>query len=132
MDVERAVDEYVARGLNLFRQLRSEGNALSLLAVRMLRSQLHVLGVEASRLERKKISGEKSATHAPAQLPVRAIAKEKSCLICEHGRLIDYCLYAGKRTGFLYCLECRAVFKDPTSKAERDRFWKTQGNASSR
>lgn len=115
MDIERAVDDFVLRGKSLFHHLRSEGEALSDLGLRILRTQLHILHVEAARLEHLKLVG----TNPPAKSPIRFAAERKSPDKCEHHRLIDDCIDAkGERTGYVYCLECAGIIKDTFRKPQ--------------
>ena len=94
MDIERATDDFVRRGADLFRQLRLEGESLSVLGLTTLRTQLLILNVEAARLQH--------------------VAMKKSN--CSHSRAIDDFIDAnGERTGFVCCLECKAIFKDPAA-----------------
>jgi hypothetical protein len=124
MDLERAVDDFVSRGKALFVHLRSEGEALSDLGLKILLNQLHILNVEATRLKQVRLSAHRRRTQSMSSkksvLPTNP-ALEKTHLIpaCTHGRLIDYFLNAdGQRTSLLHCLECGAVFQDPLLKPE--------------
>jgi len=110
MDIERAVDDFVSRGRDLFRHLRLEGQSLSHLALGMLRTQLHILTVEAARLKRvKQFSDPTSSEKSPASPPPD----------CSHRRLIDDIVDAnGERTGLAYCLQCGGFIKDPFPKPE--------------
>ena len=105
MDLERAVEDFVGKGKDLFRRLRSEGMSLSDLGLGILRTQLHILTVEATRLKVQKLSanrtnGEQSISPADG---------------CAHGRAIDnYVDEHGNRTKLFYCLECGAVIEDPS------------------
>lgn len=105
MDVERAVDDFVKNGISLFRQLQSEGTCLSYLALQTLRTQLHVLRVEADRLEHLK------------RIRVKSRGRHNAPDVCEHHRLIDDCLDAtGGRA--VYCVECGEILKDTFPKSE--------------
>jgi hypothetical protein len=120
MDIERAVDDFVSRGKNLFHHLRSEGESLSDLGLRILRVQLHILHVETARLVHIKLARPTAtAETSPALSPVQAKTEKKSPDECVHRRLIDDCVNAlGERTGLVYCLECEAIIKDPFLKPE--------------
>ena len=105
MDIERAVEDFVDKGKDLFRRLRSEGESLSPLDLLILRTQLHILTVEAARLKSKHLIGKR--TKAGEQSKADA---------CAHGRAIDnYIDENGKHTTLFFCLECGAVIEDPSS-----------------
>ena len=101
MDIERAVEDFIHKGKDLFRRLRSEGDSLSDLGLGILRTQLHILTVEASRLTCKQ----------PVASPVQGAP-------CAHGRAIDnYIDASGNRTGLFYCLECGTVIEAPSPRS---------------
>jgi hypothetical protein len=106
MDIERAVEDFVHKGKDLFDRLRSEGESLSTLGLDILQTQLHVLTVEATRLNRqKRITKTTKATEKQSRVPLTT---------CAHGRAIDnYTDEKGKRTERFYCLECGAVIDEP-------------------
>ena len=111
MDIERAVEDFVVRGKTLFHHLKSEGHALSDLALRILRTQLHILQVESRRLQNNK--------QTPAEAPIRSARTAKSPEKCDHGLMIEVCVDAnGKRTGQVYCVECGTIFKDPPRRSD--------------
>jgi hypothetical protein len=120
MDIERAVDDFLLRGQNLFHHLRSEGESLSDLGLRILRVQLHILHVETARLVHIKLARPAAtAETSPALFPVQAKTEKKSPDECVHRRLIDdYVNAHGERTSLVYCLECEAIIKDPFLKPE--------------
>lgn len=110
MDIERAVDDFVSRGKDLYHQIKSEGGALSSLGLHTLQTQLHILQVEARRIEQNQ----QNSSRLPS---VRSSRRKTSPQTCRHRRVIDDCLDAqGQRTGFVYCLECMAIFKDPAEQ----------------
>ena len=101
MDIERAVEDFVQKGKELFRRLRSEGDSLSDLGLGILRAQLHILTIEASRLKSKH----------PIVSPVQGNA-------CAHGRAIDnYIDEKGNPTKLFYCLECGTVIEAPCPRS---------------
>ena len=51
MDVSQAVKDFVIQSKELFHLLRREGRDLSDLELHMLRSQLHLLEIEATNLQ---------------------------------------------------------------------------------
>jgi len=83
MDIERAVGDFVSKGRELFHRLRSEGESLSDLALGLLRTQLHILNVETSRLKQaRRISNRNKANptsseNSSVQLSVRRKNKKK-------------------------------------------------------
>jgi hypothetical protein len=104
MDIERAVDDFVHKGKDLFRLLRSDGEALSPLALGVLRTQLHILTVEAARLKSQQLIAKKTNAEQSTR---RADA-------CAHGRAIDnYIDEKGNQTKLFYCLECGTVIEPP-------------------
>lgn len=54
MDIQRAVNEFIAEGKNLYHRLRSEGEDLSDVELMALREQLHILDAEAGDLQELK------------------------------------------------------------------------------
>ena len=107
MDVERAVEDFVRRGKDLFDQLRAEGQTLSSVGLQILRTQLHILGIEAARLKHANVIAERSKIkHVKAKTP----NKLKPAATCPHRRAIDdYFDEKGNRTNLFYCLECGTV-----------------------
>ena len=126
MDIERAVGDFVSNGKDLFHGLRSEGQSLSDLALGMLRPQLHILTVEAARLNHARRSSNRdnanpeSSENSSVQVAVRRKNKKKSESAlpnCSHTRLIDDVVDVNeKRIRLVYCLECGAIIKDPFPK----------------
>jgi hypothetical protein len=121
MDIERAAEDFVRRGKVLFDQLRSEGEALSDLGVRVLLTQLHILNVEVTRLKHtRQFSGKgiASTTSPKEKAPTEErLEKKGSKPACLHRRLInDFVNGDGQRTTLVSCLECGAIIKDPLLK----------------
>ena len=110
MDIERAVEDFVGKGKDLYRRLRSEGDSLSGLGLGILRAQLHVLTVEAGRLKAQQLSANRiSGTLAAVQIHA-----------CTHGRAIDnYIDENGNRTKLFYCLECGTVIDAPPAASDK-------------
>lgn len=109
MDIERAVDDFVHKGKDLFRLLRSEGGFLSPLGLGVLRTQLHILTVEAARLNSQQ----------PIAKKTDAVPSTREADVCAHGRAIDnYIDENGKRTNLFYCLECGSVIEAPTPPSQ--------------
>lgn len=107
MDIERALDDFVHKGKDLFRLLRSEGGFLSPLGLEVLRTQLHVLTVEAARLKSQPLIAKKTD----------AAQSTREANTCPHGRAIDnYIDESGNRTKLFYCLECGTVIEDPSAE----------------
>lgn len=109
MDIERAVEDFVHTGKDLFRRLRSEGESLSNLGLGILRTQLHILSIEAARLKSQ-------------QLTTNTTKREQSAAqvsACAHGRAIDnYIDGNGNQTTLFYCLECGTVIEAPPVPSE--------------
>ena len=115
MDIEREVETFVSKGKDLFRSLRAEGDALSDLALQILRAQLHILNVESARLLQMRITNNGSAT-SPKKSPVWPPSQAQSCNHqCLHSRLIDDFVNMEGKT-LVYCLECRTIITDPHIK----------------
>ena len=113
MDIERAVEEFVANGKDLFRRLRSEGDSLSDLGRHILRTQLHILSVEADHVHSKRLPAKKTTSG--------------EFETCAHGRAIDnYLDENGNRTKLYYCLECGGVIEAPSTRS--DAVAGNQGN----
>ena len=111
MDIERAVEEFVVKGKDLFHRLRS-GESLSLLGLKILRTQLHILTIESSRLKSKQLSVKKT----------KVAQSTREANACAHGRAIDnYIDENGHRTKLFYCLECAAVIEDPSAASQTQR-----------
>ena len=101
MDLERAVEDFVTTGKDLFRRLRSEGESLSDLGLGILRTQLHILTVEASRLSAKQ--------------PVVNLVQGNACA---HARAIDnYVDENGNVTKLFCCLECGTLMEAPSPRS---------------
>ena len=110
MDIERAVEDFVHTGKDLFRRLRSEGESLSNLGLGILRTQLHIFSIEAARLKSKQLIAEKTNG---AQCTVQV---DDACM---HRRAIDsYIDESGNRTKLFYCLECGTVLEAPPVPSE--------------
>jgi len=62
MSIQRAVNEFVSQGKDLYRQLRSNGATLSDVDLMTLREQLHILDAEAGHLQDLK-EGEVEDSH---------------------------------------------------------------------
>ena len=109
MDIERAAEDFVTKGKEFFRLLRSEGGFLSPLGLGILRTQLHILTIEAARLKSQQLTanrtnGEQSTVQVSA---------------CAHNRAIDNYIDAnGNRTKLFYCLECGTVIEAPPPGTE--------------
>lgn len=109
MDIERAVEDFVTKGNELFHRLRSEGESLSRLGLRILRTQLHILTIESCRLKSQQLT----ATRTIGELSAVRVAA------CAHGRAIDnYIDEQGNRTKLFYCLECGTVIEDPPAASD--------------
>ena len=104
MDIERAVEDFVHKGQELFRLLRSEGKSVSPLGLGVLRTQLHILTVEAARLKSHQFITKKT----------NVVRSRREVEACAHGRAIDnYIDENGHRTDLFYCLECGTVIEAP-------------------
>ena len=57
MDMQHLVKQFVSESKNLYRKLRSHGQALSDLDLVALREQLHILDTEAGHLQDLKSDG---------------------------------------------------------------------------
>ena len=57
MDIQRMVKQFISDGKNLYRKLRTHGEALSDLDLVALREQLHILDTEADQLQDLKSDG---------------------------------------------------------------------------
>lgn len=57
MDIQRLVKQFISDGKNLYRKLRTHGEALSDLDLVALREQLHILDTEADQLQDLKSDG---------------------------------------------------------------------------
>ena len=114
MDIEREVETFVSKGKDLFRSLRADGDAISDLALQILRTQLHILNVESARILhlRIKVNGSPaSSKKSPVWSPhVQSAGKQ-----CSHIRLIDDFVNIEGKT-LVYCLECRTIISDPHFK----------------
>src|SRR5690349_23964324 len=75
MDIERAVEDFVHKGKDLFDRLRAEGQTLSPLGLHILRTQLHTLHVEAARLKREKATAERANAKATEAIATQAKTK---------------------------------------------------------
>ena len=115
MDIEREVETFVAKGKDLFRSLRAEGDALSDLALQILRAQLHILHVESARLLHLRIKNNGSPTSSkksPVWPPLQIQSPDD---LCSHSRLVDDFVNMEGKT-LVYCLECRTIITDPHIK----------------
>lgn len=54
MSLQRAVNEFISQGKNLYHRLRTEGETLSDVQLVALREQLHILDAEAGHLQELK------------------------------------------------------------------------------
>ena len=115
MDIERAVEDFVLRGKDLFDRLRAEGQTLSPLGLKILRTQLHILTIEAARLKHGKFVAELARTKRELGIPDRPRTdrrKLKPVATCSHSRAIDdYVDENRKRKNQFYCLECGVVLE---------------------
>ena len=120
MDIERAVDDFVAKGRELFHRLRSEGETLSDCGLKLFQNQLHILTVEGYRLKHLKLStGRRKANPIWLEQSPGAHSVQKTQLNCSHNRLIDDVVDAkGERTNLVCCLECGAIIKELYLKPE--------------
>lgn len=115
MDIERAVEDFVHRGKDLFDRLRAEGQTLSSLGLQILRTQLHILHVEVAHLKHEKANAEQGKAQAETAVATQKIKALKPASTCMHSRAIDdYIDEKGKRTDLCYCLECGAVIGGPS------------------
>ena len=102
MDIERAVDDFLRQSMALFRQLQQEGQAISDGRLTALRTQLLILSIEATSVLHRRVLSKKLYDSERAT--------------CAHRRAIDDVIRAdGTHTGFIYCLECHEVLKDPAT-----------------
>jgi hypothetical protein len=61
MDVRQATNEFVTKGAELFHLIRSDGDALTVIDLHMLRTQLQVLDIEAANLQTfRELDGDKA------------------------------------------------------------------------